>query len=190
MNKGRLEAFSDGVLAIIITIMVLDLKVPHGTSLADLRPLIPIFLTYVLSFIYVGIYWINHHHLWQTVGKVNGKILWANLLLLFCLSLFPFATGWMGENHFQRMPVIVYGIVLLAADLAWRLLIKLVIQGEKDEQIVELLKGDKKPYISTLCYLAAVGIGIWQPVVSCIVYGFVALYWFIPSRDLEEFIRK
>ena len=137
MNKGRLEAFSDGVLAIIITIMVLEIKVPHGHELQDLKPLIPIFLSYVLSFIYIGIYWNNHHHMLHTVKQVRGDVLWANLHLLFWLSLIPFVTGWMGENHFQAMPMALYGIVLLMAALAYFLLQRRIIASQGDKSILK-----------------------------------------------------
>lgn len=190
MNKGRLEAFSDGVLAIIITIMVLELKVPHGTEWADLKPLLPVFLTYVLSFIYVGIYWNNHHHLWQSVSKVNGKILWANLFLLFCLSLFPFATGWMGENHFEKLPVAFYGIILFMASIAWWILIYFIIKEEKNSKIVEVLKRRRKLVETSSIYAVAVIIAFFAPIVSCIIYAFAAFLWFVPDKRLEKIYKE
>ncbi len=159
MNKGRLEAFSDGVIAILITIMVLELKIPHGTDLEAIRPLFPVFVTYVLSFIYLGIYWNNHHHLLQAATHINGKILWANLHLLFWLSLVPFVTGWMGENHFEPLPTAVYGIVLLADGIAYYILQTLIVneQGE-DSKISKALGSDFKGKISPLIYGAAIGL--------------------------------
>jgi len=191
MNKSRLEAFSDGVLAIIITIMVLELKVPHGTQWEDLKPLLPVFLTYILSFIYVGIYWNNHHHLWQAVTRVNGKILWANLFLLFWLSLFPFATGWMGENHFDNLPVALYGMVLLMANIAWQILILLIIKDEDNKRVNEVLKRNSKTVVTSFIYIVAIVIALLhQPFISCIIYVITAFIWFLPDTRLEKLINE
>src|SRR5215212_6792991 len=157
MNKTRLEAFSDGVLAIIITIMVLELKIPHGADLAALKPLLPIFLSYVLSFIYLGIYWNNHHHLLQATKQINGKILWANLHLLFWLSLVPFATGWMGENHFASLPTALYGVVLLGAAIAYYVLEQAIIRAQGPDSLLKRAVGrDWKGKLSPLLYVAAI----------------------------------
>jgi len=187
MSKSRLEAFSDGVLAIIITIMVLEIKVPHSTDPAALVPLVPVILSYVLSFIYVGIYWNNHHHLFQAVRRVSGGVLWANLHLLFWLSLIPFVTGWMGENHFASWPVAVYGVVLFFAGGAYfvleRSLIK--IHGE-DSTLHAALGRDSKAIASMLLYLLAVGLALKWPFVSCGIYALVAGLWLIPDRRIER----
>ncbi len=187
MNKGRLEAFSDGVIAILITIMVLELKVPYGADWEALRPLLPVFLTYVLSFIYIGIYWNNHHHLLQATKQINGKILWANMHLLFWLSLISFATGWMGENHFAPLPTAVYGIVLLAAAIAYTILQKLIIaeQGE-DSQLAAAIGSDIKGKISPLFYIAAIGLAFVNHWISNALYVLVALIWLIPDRRIES----
>jgi uncharacterized membrane protein len=162
MGKGRLEAFSDGVLAIIITIMVLELKVPHGSEIGALGPLVPSFLSYVLSFIYVGIYWNNHHHLLHAARRVSGGVLWANLNLLFWLSLFPFATGWMGENHFEALPSAVYGLVLLMAAIAYYVLQQCIIATDGSDSVLRRAVGaDWKGKLSPLFYLAAIGLSFW-----------------------------
>lgn len=189
MNKNRLEAFSDGVMAIIITIMVLELKVPHGTELKDIQPLLPVFLAYVLSFIYVGIYWNNHHHLLQAVNRVNGKILWANLFLLFCLSLLPFATGWMGENHLDGLPVFVYGLVLFLSSIAWLILIELIIREKGNDKIAQSLVKDMKIRKSSIIYAIAIAIALFVPWLSCVIYALVALYWFIPDKRMERVMK-
>ena len=188
MNKGRLEAFSDGVMAIVITIMVLELKVPHGTELRDVLPLLPVFLAYALSFIYVGIYWNNHHHLFQAVNKVNGTILWANLFLLFCLSMLPFATGWMGENHLDELPVFFYGFVLFMCSLAWWLLVKIITKEKHNHKLKETLVRDSRMRITLGIYAASTIIAFFVPIVSCIIYALVAFYWFIPDRRIERTI--
>lgn len=189
MKTGRLEAFSDGVLAIIITIMVLEMKVPQGTDLQTLSPLLPVFLTYLGSFVYLGIYWNNHHHLMQATTKVNGSILWANLNLLFWLSLFPFVTGWMGENHFETNPVALYGIVLLLAAIAYKVLSHFVIKNEGMESVVgKALSRNRKEYISIFLYTAAVGIAFFQPIASVAVYIGVAVLWIIPDKRIEQVI--
>jgi uncharacterized membrane protein len=187
MNKNRLEAFSDGVIAILITIMVLELKIPHGTDLASLSPLFPVFVTYVLSFIYLGIYWNNHHHLLQATKHINGKILWANLHLLFWLSLVPFVTGWMGENHFAPLPTAVYGAILLAAAIAYYLLQTLIIRehGENSE-LKKAIGNDFKGKISPLIYIAAIILAFVNQWISDALYALVALMWLIPDRRIES----
>ncbi|MDB5422619.1 MAG: hypothetical protein JWQ29_35 [Phenylobacterium sp.] len=187
MGTGRLEAFSDGVVAIIITIMVLELKVPHGTSFADLRPLLPVFLSYVLSFIYVGIYWNNHHHMLQLVQHVSGPILWANLHLLFWLSLVPFATSWMGENQLAALPVALYGGVLIMAALAYTLLMTLMVRREgRDSALARAMGRDIKGKASPIVYAIAIGMAFVQPWVSVALYVGVAAIWFIPDRRVER----
>jgi len=187
MRKGRLEAFSDGVIAILITIMVLELKIPHGTNWEALRPLLPVFLTYVLSFVYLAIYWNNHHHMLQATEQINGKILWANMHLLFWLSLIPFATGWMGENHFAPLPTAVYGAVLLAAAIAYYALQQMIIaqQGRKSK-LRAAIGRDLKGKISPLLYLAAIPLAFVNQWISDALYVFVALMWLIPDRRIES----
>lgn len=187
MNKGRLEAFSDGVIAILITIMVLELKIPHGADLAAIQPLFPVFVTYVLSFIYLGIYWNNHHHLLQATAHINGAILWANLHLLFWLSLIPFVTGWMGENHFAPLPTAVYGVNLLAAGIAYYILQSLIVAAQgKDSQIKAAIGKDIKGKISPLIYLTAIGLAFVNQWISDALYVLVALIWLIPDRRIES----
>jgi uncharacterized membrane protein len=188
MNKGRLEAFSDGVIAIIITIMVLEIKVPHeAASLEALRPLIPIFLSYVLSFVFLGIYWNNHHHLLQAVRQVNGRILWANLHLLFWLSLIPFATGWMGENNFATWPVALYGIVLLLAAIAYTILTQTLIQHHGQDSPLAIAMGrDIKGKISLAVYASAIVLAFVNSWFSCALYVLVAVLWLIPDRRIER----
>jgi uncharacterized membrane protein len=186
MGKGRLEAFSDGVIAVIITIMVLELKVPHGTSLADLSELAPVFLTYVLSFTNVGIYWVNHHHLLHMVKKVSGGILWANLHLLFWLSLIPFTTGWMGENHFSTWPVVIYGIDLLACALAYTLLAQTIARSrDRDSEIEKLIQFSTKDKISLVSYVISIPMAFYYPWISGALFVAVALMWFLPDRRIE-----
>lgn len=187
MGKGRLEAFSDGVIAIIITIMVLELKVPHGTDLDALMPLIPVFISYCLSFVYIGIYWNNHHHMLQTVHSVNGITLWANLHLLFWLSLIPFVTGWMGENHFAKWPVFLYGMILLMCALAYSLLSNVLIKhhGMKSELALAVGKGTKGK-ISILIYVTALMIAMFNSWISFGLYIVVAVMWFLPDRRIEK----
>lgn len=187
MEKGRLEAFSDGVVAIIITIMVLELKVPHEATWAVLRPLIPVFLSYVLSFIYVGIYWNNHHHLLQAVRHVNGLTLWANLHLLFWLSLFPFATAWMGENNFAAVPVALYGLVVLLAAIAYFILTRVLIaHHDKDSTLAAAIGRDAKGKISVGIYVIAVVSALIVPWFACLLYVLVAILWLIPDRRIER----
>jgi len=191
MQKTRLEAFSDGVMAIIITIMVLEMKVPHGADLETLKPLLPVFLSYILSFVYVGIYWNNHHHLLHTVTKVSGGILWANLHLLFWLSLFPFVTGWMGENHFTTTPTAAYGIVLFMAAIAYYILQIAIIRHQGSGSILaSALGSDWKGKLSPVLYLAAIGLSFLNPWVSSGIYVFVALLWLIPDRRIEKVLAK
>ena len=187
MGKGRLEAFSDGVIAILITIMVLELRVPHGADLTALLPLVPIFLSYVLSFVYLAIYWNNHHHLFQAVQRVNGRVLWMNLHLLFWLSLFPFVTAWMGENNFTAWPVALYGVVLLLAACAYFLLVRsLLALHEKGSTLAVALGSDFKGKISIVIYAAAVLLAFLIPLLSCALYVLVAVIWFIPDRRIER----
>ncbi|MDF5732395.1 MAG: TMEM175 family protein [Rhizonema sp. PD38] len=187
MTKGRLEAFSDGVIAIIITIMVLEMKVPHGADLAALRPLIPVFLSYILSYIYIGIYWNNHHHLLQAARHINGRILWANLHLLFWLSLVPFATGWMGDNHFAATPVALYGIVLFFAGLAYFILSRvLVAHHGLDSTIATAIGKDFKGKVSLLFYALAILLSYVNSWLASSLYILVAIMWFIPDRRIER----
>ena len=187
MKTGRLEAFSDGVLAIIITIMVLEMKVPHGPELSDLLPLWPVFLSYVLSFAYVGIYWSNHHHLLYASRKVTGGILWANLHLLFWLSLFPLATGWMGENHFAAMPSALYGVVLLMAAIAYWILQHTIIAAEGARSIIKRAVGrDWKGKLSPVLYLTAILATLWTPIIAQAIYVVVAILWLVPDRRIEQ----
>ena len=189
MGKGRLEAFSDGVLAIIITIMVLELKVPHGTDLNALKPLAPIFLTYVLSFIYIGIYWNNQHHLLHVTKRVTGGVLWSNLHMLFRLSLLPFATGWMGENHFAEVPCAAYGIVLLMAAIAYYVLEQCIISVEGEGSVLKRAVGmDWKGKLSPVLYLLAIGASFVVSWVSLVLYILVAVLWLIPDRRIERVI--
>jgi uncharacterized membrane protein len=182
-----LEAFSDGVLAIIITIMVLELKVPHEVDGAALRPLLPVFLSYVLSFIYVGIYWSNHHHLFHAVRHVNGRILWANLHLLFWLSLIPFVTGWMGENHFAALPVALYGVVLLFAAIAYFILARVLISYHGgDSTLAKALGKDFKGKVSVALYAAAIPLAFVSWWLACALYVMVAVMWLIPDRRIEN----
>ena len=187
MSRGRMEAFSDGVLAIIITIMVLELRVPHGTDLSSLRPLIPVFVSYVLSFVYLGIYWNNHHHLLQAVHHVDGRVLWANLHLLFWLSLVPFVTGWMGENSFAPVPVALYGAVLLGAACAYFLLTRaLLARHGPDSDLARALGRDFKGKVSVFIYVAAIPLSLLDPRIGGALYVFVAVMWLVPDRRIER----
>ncbi len=187
MEKNRLEAFSDGVIAIIITIMVLELKSPHSASFEALRELFPILLSYVLSFIYLGIYWNNHHHMLHTCRKVTGGILWANLHLLFWLSLIPFTTGWMGENHFASVPAAVYGAVLLMAAIAYWLLQQLIIASQGPDSLLKKAVGkDWKGKTSPPLYAAAIPLAAWSQWLSIGIYVLVALIWLVPDRRIER----
>jgi len=187
MSKGRLEAFSDGVIAVIITIMVLEMKVPHGTAAEALVPVIPIFLTYVLSFVFTGIYWTNHHHLFHAVHHINGAVLWANLHLLFWLSLVPFVTGWMGENHFEALPVAAYGAVLLGAAIGYTILTRTLLAiHERDSLLARGLGRDRKGWTSVFLYVAAIPLAFVQPLLSCALYVSVAVIWIVPDRRFEK----
>ena len=187
MHKNRLEAFSDGVIAIIITIMVLEFRPPHGAALADLRPLLPVFLGYVLSFVFLGIYWNNHHHMFQVVKRIGGAVLWANMHLLFWLSLVPFVTGWMGEHGLRPAPVAAYGAVLLGAAIAYTILVRTLLRHhERDSALARAIGSDTKGYISLACYAAALAVAWWLPWLSCALYVVVALIWLIPDRRMER----
>jgi uncharacterized membrane protein len=191
VGKTRLEAFSDGVLAIIITIMVLEMKVPHDVSLSALIPLVPVFLSYVLSFLYVGIYWNNHHHMLHACTRVTGPVLWANLHLLFWLSLFPFATGWMGENHFAAIPSALYGFVLLAAAIAYWLLQQAIIAAQGKESILQhAIGGDWKGKVSPLLYLFGILLTFVAAWIAQLVYLAVALLWLAPDRRIERMLKR
>jgi uncharacterized membrane protein len=187
MGKDRLEAFSDGVIAIIITIMVLELKVPHGAGFHVLLPLVPILGSYVLSFIYVGIYWNNHHHMLHMVHQVGGRVLWANLHLLFWLSLIPFVTAWMGENHFQTAPVAAYGVVLLMSAIAYTLLARsLTAHHRENAALAAAIGKDRKGKLSIALYLAGIGLSLLHPWLGFAVYIGVAIIWLIPDRRIEK----
>ena len=187
MGKSRLEAFSDGVLAIIITIMVLELKVPHGVDVAALQPLIPIFLSYVLSFVYIGIYWNNHHHMLHATQRISGGVLWANLHLLFWLSLVPFVTGWMGENHFDALPTALYGVVLLMAAVAYWILQRTIMAAQGPDSLLKTAVGtDLKGKLSPLLYIAGIVLAFVDPRLAGGMYVFVALMWLVPDRRIER----
>jgi uncharacterized membrane protein len=191
MGKSRLEAFSDGVIAIIITIMALELKVPHGENLDALKPLLPVFLSYVLSFVYVGIYWNNHHHMLHATQKVTGPILWANLHLLFWLSLFPFATAWMGENHFAAMPTALYGSVLLMAAIAYWILQQLIIASQGADSLLKKAIGrDWKGKLSPIVYLLAILAAFWMQWIAQGLFVLIALIWLAPDRRIEHVLNS
>jgi uncharacterized membrane protein len=187
MTKGRMEAFSDGVIAIIITVMVLELKVPHEPTLEALRPVIPPLLTYTLSFINVGIYWNNHHHMLHATNRISGGVLWANLHLLFWLSLIPFTTGWMGENHFQPVPTAIYGVVLLAASIAYYILARTLLAAEgPGSRLAAAIGSDAKGRLSSLLYLAAIPLAFVRPWLAIALYVLVSLIWLVPDRRIER----
>jgi|SRR5688572_6818614 len=191
MQKTRLEAFSDGVLAIIITIMVLELKIPHGSTLDALLPLLPNFISYVLSFIYIGIYWNNHHHMLHTVKQVSGGILWANLHLLFWLSLVPFVTGWMGENHFESLPVALYGFMLLMAAIAYYILKEqILIKHGKDSILAKAMGTDFKGKISPIIYCIAIAASFVNTLIAGLLYALVAMMWLIPDKRIERVLES
>lgn len=187
MTKSRLEAFSDGVLAIVITIMVLEMKVPHDPSLDALKPIFPVFLSYILSFIYVGIYWNNHHHLFQAVKTIKGGVLWANLHLLFWLSLVPFASGWMGENHFAALPTALYGAVLLGAAVAYSIMVRILLRHHGGESVLARAIGsDLKGNLSMLSYVVGLALAFVQPWMAWAIYILIAIVWLIPDRRIER----
>jgi uncharacterized membrane protein len=187
LTKTRLEAFSDGVIAILITIMVLELKVPHGAEWTDLQPLLPTFLAYVLSFINIGIYWNNHHHMLHLTERINGGILWANLHLLFWLSLIPFTTGWMGENHNAPLPTAIYGVVLLLAAIAYTILVRTILASEgRQSKLAKAIGRDFKGYLSLALYLAAIPLAFVYQSIADALYVTVALIWLVPDRRIER----
>jgi len=185
MSKGRLEAFSDGVIAILITILVLELKVPEGASLAALRPLLPTFLTYAMSFVFVGIYWNNHHHLLHATTRIDGGVLWANLHLLFWLSLCPFVTGWMGSNHFEPLPVAIYGVAMLLAAIAYYILVRTIIRAEgQHSKVAAAVGNDQKGKISAVLYAVAIPLAFVRYWLALAIYVLVALMWLVPDRRM------
>jgi len=189
MKKSRLEAFSDGVLAIIITIMVLELKGPHEPTLSALWPLWPKFLSYLMSFVFIGIYWNNHHHLWQVVEHVKGSVLWANLHLLFWLSLVPFVTAWMGENQFAAAPVALYGVVLLGSGCAYYIMVRLLLASHANDSLLARAMGsDFKGRISIWLYLIGIGVAFFWPWLAGVLYGVVSVIWLVPDRRIEKLI--
>jgi TMEM175 potassium channel family protein len=191
MSKGRLEAFSDGVIAILITIMVLELKVPHGADWEALRPLIPVFLAYVLSFVMLGIYWNNHHHMLQAAHRINGKILWANLHLLFWLSLVPFVTGWMGENHFAPLPTAGYGLVMLLAAIAYTILLRaIVVEEGPGSKLAAAVGKDRKGNVSLAIYATAIPLAFLNQWIADGMYVAVALIWLVPDRRIEPWLHE
>jgi uncharacterized membrane protein len=191
MSKERLLAFSDGVIAILITIMVLELRVPHGADWAALTPLVPIFLTYVLSFVLLGIYWNNHHHMFQITERINGQILWANLHLLFWLSLVPFVTGWMGENHFAALPTAAYGVVLVGSAIAYTILQTTILKEEgPNSRLAEAVKSDVKGKISIVLYVVAIPLAFVNQFISDALYVTVALIWLVPDPRIERRIKQ
>jgi uncharacterized membrane protein len=191
MNRGRLEAFSDGVIAIIITIMVLEMKVPRGENLEALSPVLPVFLSYILSFTYVGIYWNNHHHMLHTVTAVTGGMLWANLHLLFWLSLFPFTTGWMGENHFTAIPTALYGIVLLMAAIAYNVLQEVIIRAQGPDSVLKKAVGrDWKGKLSPILYFLSIVAALYSPSISQTIFVAVALIWLVPDRRIKNALSR
>jgi len=191
MSKGRLEAFSDGVFAVIITIMVLNMNVPRGTDFQALKSVLPVFLCYVLSYLYVGIYWNNHHHLLHAAEHVTGGILWANLILLFCLSLAPFTTAWMGENHYAPLPVATYGVMLLLAGIAYFILTKsLVAHHGKSSVLAKAIGNDWKGTVSVLLYGVAIPVAFVKPLLACTLYLVVAFVWLLPDRRIEKHVHQ
>lgn len=191
MHKTRLEAFSDGVMAVLITVLVLELKVPHAHELQALGPVAPVFCAYALSFVFLGIYWNNHHHLLHTTEQVNGQILWANLHLLFWLSLVPFTTGWMGESHLAPWPTAFYGLVLLAAGVAYLILQKSIVKHQgPHSQLAKAIGHDRKGKASAIAYGAGVGLAFVQPIASAVIYALVAMMWLVPDRRIESMLSK
>lgn len=190
MTTGRVEAFSDGVIAIIITIMVLELRAPHDVTLAGLRPLLPVFGSYVMSYVYIGIYWNNHHHLFHAAQHIDGRCLWANLHLLFWLSLIPFTTAWMGENHFATWPVALYGIDLLLSGIAYYILVRALLAARGNKLLANALGSDFKGKVSIVIYVVAIPLAFVSPLISLALYIFVAIIWLIPDRRIERRIEQ
>jgi uncharacterized membrane protein len=191
MTKGRMEAFTDGVIAVIITVMVLEMKVPHGVDMAALTPMLPVFLSYVLSFVFVGIYWNNHHHMFHAVHRINGATLWANLHLLFWLSLVPFVTGWMDENHFAPIPVAAYGMVLLGAACAYTILTRVLLKNHPSDSVLARALGkDAKGWLSLALYVAAIPLAFVHALISCAIYVTVAIIWLCPDRRFEKLLNQ
>ena len=191
MDKTRMEAFSDAVIAIIMTIMVLEMKIPHGEEWSALKPIIPVFLSYVMSFAYLAIYWNNHHHLLKAVKSIDGRVLWANVVLLFWLSLIPFVTGWMGENHFARNPVILYGVNLLLAGLSYNILVKVLLHSHgKDSLLAKALGNDIKGKFSMVIYAAAICLAFVSPILAGCLYALVAVMWIVPDERIEKVLRS
>ncbi|MEW5915619.1 MAG: TMEM175 family protein [Gemmatimonadota bacterium] len=186
MSKGRIEAFSDGVLAIIITIMVLEMEAPHSAAWSALQPVLHVFMSYVMSFVYLGIYWNNHHHLLHAVKRVNGGVLWANLHLLFWLSLVPFTTSWMGDTKFAATPVALYGIVLLSAAIAYTVLLRVLLKNPEHKDLAAAVGSDAKGKISLLCYTAAIVLAFVHPLIACALYVIVAIIWLVPDPRIER----
>ena len=190
MKKGRLEAFSDGVIAIIITIMVLEIKVPHSASPQDLKELLPVFISYILSFVNIGLYWNNHHHLFQVVERIDGKVLWANIHLLFWLSLLPFATGWMGENHFAQWPIILYGVILLMSSVSYYILVKCLLPlHDANSLLAKSIGNNFKETLSTSIYILGVSLAFVNSYIGLVLYFVVAAMWFIPDKRIEKKIK-
>jgi uncharacterized membrane protein len=192
MTKSRLEAFSDGVLAIVITIMVLEMKIPHGSALQDLKPLFPVFISYVISFAFIAVYWGNHHHLLHSAHRVNSRIIWSNMLLLFFLSLIPFSSGWMGENHFEKVPVALYAFNLLLCAIAYYLLQNAILMDlpESNLLVQALKKQKKKGILSVSVYLLAIPIAFFSPIISSILFVGISVIWIIPDRNIEKALRE
>jgi uncharacterized membrane protein len=191
VTRNRLEAFSDGVIAIIITIMVLELRVPSGSNLAALRPMTPVFLSYLLSFVFIGIYWSNHHHLLQAVEHVNGQVLWANLHLLFWLSLTPFVTAWMGQNHFASLPAALYGVILLCAAIAYFILARTLLSIHAADSVLATALGDDfKGKISIVFYMIAIPLAFVRSWLACAIYILVAVIWLVPDKRIEKTIAR
>lgn len=191
MDKNRLEAFSDGVLAIIITIMVLEIKAPHGGEFSDLLPLIPVVLSYILSFIYIGIYWNNHHHLFKLADRINGRVMWANMHVLFWLSLIPFVTSWLGENHFASAPIAVYGVALIMPAFAWWIMVRVLLSvHSKESRLRQALQTTFKEKISLVLYAVGIALSFVAPWGSALMYFAVSLLWLIPDKRMEKFISE
>jgi uncharacterized membrane protein len=192
MTKSRIEAFSDGVIAIIITIMVLELKIPQGSELTDLFELWPVFISYILSFAFVGIYWANHHHLLHSVKQINSRLIWANLTLLFFLSLIPFTTGWMGENHFKNIPVAIYGVNLLLSAIAYYILQHVIMAdaAHSTRMMDAMIKQKKKGLVSLILYIISIPCALYNPVISAVLFAIVSILWVIPDKNIEKALKE